>query len=573
MTLLNKTLLLSSIIVLTACAEGQNAGNGGHDHAAMQAGQRAAGPETEPQAQASQYTCPMHPHYISDDPNGTCPICGMDLVPVTQSGSKTGSGIVVSSDMIQTMGIRTTTAQKVVWDESLRVFGQVEPNGRLRTSVASRLEGWVDGLTVRAEGDIVRRGQRLYTIYAPDLISAQKDLLMSLSIGNERRIASVKQRLKSRGMQDSLIDRIIETRELIERVPVYAESAGTVTEMNVRDGDYLKPGTPLMTLQSYDQVWVIASVPESDLPKIELGMQAKLSFDSAPNNTGLGTIDYIYPTLEARTRTADVRLTLDNPDGVLRPGAYADIAFLLQDPVASDAALSVPTQAVLRDSRGSHVILAAGEGRFISRNVSVGRSEAGRTEILAGLTEGETIVSSGQFMLDSEANLQSGFSSGPEDVFDAQTPLAALPVDASTLGQIDHIVDAGLYFHEALIDGYDVDPYFLDPTIKLIEVLEGRFGGSKLSPVLEASQTVLEQAKSQTDRDGLKDSLSRLMRALEPWLIDGNPSHYQAKGLRFFSDAGTGQLWLQEGGVPANPYTNGPATLIEWPGLSLETQP
>ncbi|MGJ8560334.1 MAG: efflux RND transporter periplasmic adaptor subunit [Litorimonas sp.] len=573
MTPLKKTLLLSSIIVLTACAEDKIAGNDGHNHAAMQAGQRAAAPEGDTLDQASQYTCPMHPHYISDDPNGTCPICGMDLVPVPQSGSATGSGIVVSSDMIQTMGIRTTTVRKIIWDENLRVFGRVEPNARLRTSVASRLEGWVDELMVRAEGDIVRRGQRLYTIYAPDLISAQKDLLLSLSIGNERRIASVKQRLKSRGMQDSLIDRITETRELIERVPVYAESAGTVTEINVRDGDYLKPGTPLMTLQSYDQVWIIASVPESDLPKIKLGMQAKLRFDSAPNSAGLGTIDYIYPTLDTRTRTADVRLTLDNSNGVLRPGAYADIAFLLQDPVASDATLSVPTRAVLRDSRGSHVILSVGEGRYISRNVSVGRSEAGRTEILAGLTEGETIVSSGQFMLDSEANLQSGFSSGLEEAFDEKTPLAALPVDASTLGQIDHIVDAGLYFHEALIDGYDVDPYFLDPTIKLIEGLEGRFGGSKLSSILQESQTVLVQAKSQTDRDGLKDSLSRLMRALEPWLIDGNPSHYQAKGLRFFNDTETGQLWLQEGGLPANPYSNGQAILIEWPGLSLKTRP
>ena len=152
---------------------------------------------------------------------------------------------------------------------------------------ASRLEGWINGLTVRAEGDIVRRGQRLYSIYTPDLIAAQKDYLASLQIGNERRIASVRQRLKSKGMQESLIERLTETREVIERMPVYAESAGVVTELMVRDGDYLKPGDPVVKLQAYDKVWVIASVPESDLPSMTIGKTCLLYTSPSPRDATL----------------------------------------------------------------------------------------------------------------------------------------------------------------------------------------------------------------------------------------------------------------------------------------------
>jgi len=330
----------------------------------------------------------MHPHYISDDPNGTCPICGMDLVPVKGAPSQ-DSAVSVSPEMIQTMGIRTALVGTSDFTQSLRAYGTVEPNTRLESMAASRLEGWINGLTVRAEGDIVRRGQRLYSIYTPDLIAAQKDYLASLQIGNERRI----ERLKSKGMQESLIERLTETREVIERVPVYAESAGVVTELMVRDGDYLKPGDPVVKLQAYDKVWVIASVPESD-----------------PDAAATGTVDYIYPTIDTKTRTARVRISVDNSAGSLRPGAYADIVFDADPAETPDTQLSVPSQAVLRDSHGAHVILALGDGRFESRDITIGASVRGRIEVLSGLSAGDRIVASGQFMLDSESNLREGFS-------------------------------------------------------------------------------------------------------------------------------------------------------------------
>lgn len=572
MTHFKYALILSSALILVACEPASKQPSGleaGHDHAAMQSGQAGQSPQSKidmPTEQVSSYTCPMHPHYISTDPNGSCPICGMDLVPV-MSETKGSSGVSVSPEMLQTMGIRTAVVSVSDLGQTLRAYGTVEPNTRLESMAASRLEGWIDGLTVRAEGDSVRRGQRLYNIYTPELIAAQKDYLASLQIGNERRIASVRQRLISKGMQESLVERLTETREFIERVPVYAESSGVVTQLVVRDGDYLKPGDPIMQLQAYDKVWVIASVPESDLPKMEIGKTAALKFESAPDAPNLGKIDYIYPTIDTKTRTARVRISVDNASGSLRPGVYADIVFEADKSEMPTSQLSVPSQAILRDSRGAHVIVALGEGRFVSRDIRIGSSVRGRTEVLSGLAEGERIVASGQFMLDSESNLREGFSklSAPAANVDETTPLSELPIDGSTLSQIDHMVDSALYFHEALIDGYAIDPYFLNSTLTVIENLNGRFAGSKLSPILEKAETAIRGAKDNNTGEPLAAQLSDLMTALDPWLMLGVPAHYKSKGLIFYSDDATARLWLQDGGLPANPYSGATAKVIAWP--------
>ena len=569
MTYFRTALLFSAAVILAACEPASNNGSAldaGHDHAAIQAGQSSQTSPQNTQMETASYTCPMHPHYISDDPNGTCPICWMDLVPVKGAPSQ-DSAVSVSPEMIQTMGIRTALVGTSDFTQSLRAYGTVEPNTRLESMAASRLEGWINGLTVRAEGDIVRRGQRLYSIYTPDLIAAQKDYLASLQIGNERRIASVRQRLKSKGMQESLIERLTETREVIERVPVYAESAGVVTELMVRDGDYLKPGDPVVKLQAYDKVWVIASVPESDLPAMSIGKTATLAFESAPDAAATGTVDYIYPTIDTKTRTARVRISVDNSAGSLRPGAYADIVFDADPAETPDTQLSVPSQAVLRDSHGAHVILALGDGRFESRDITIGASVRGRIEVLSGLSAGDRIVARGQFMLDSESNLREGFSklSAPAVNFDSSTPLSELPIDATTLSQIDHMVDTALYFHEALIDGYAIDPYFLDPALTLIDGLQIRFEGSKLAPILDSAETAIFGAKENKSGEALALQLSDLMSALDPWLTLGAPSQYKTKGLIFYSDTETGRLWLQDRGLPANPYSNADASLIPWP--------
>ena len=522
---------------------------------------------TNTAVEAQQYTCPMHPHYISSDPDGTCPICGMDLVPVAQEApqSSASGGIAVSPEMIQTMGIRIVPVERMSFGQTLRAFGTVETNERLENVSVSRLEGWIDDLRIRAEGDIVNKGALLYRIYSPDLISAQKDYINSLAIGNENRIAAVRQRLRSLGMQGATIDQLQDTKTVIERVPVYAEASGIVSHLQAREGDYVKPGTAIMRLQSYDAVWIIARVPESDLPFIRTGMSVVLDFPSAPDAVSEGRVDYIYPTIDPVTRTGEVRIEVENADGRLRPGAYADISVA----VDLETRLSIPTEAILRDSRGSHVIMSLGDGRFAGRIIETGISVDGRTEVLNGLTLGEQIVGSGQFMLDSEVNLREGLSkleAPSAATFGPDTPLSQFSSNAQLMTQMDHIVDMALYFHEALIDGYKIDPYFLDPAIKAARDAASQYANTQLSAILDASEDSLLLAQRAGAEAPLAEALFELIRALEPWLIEGAPSHYEEVGLTLFRDEGSHKLWVQEGTSARNPYReNGLGIIIPWP--------
>ena len=334
----------------------------------------------------------------------------MDLVPVSGGpATSTGSSpeVRVAPEMIQTMGVRTARVDTALFERTVRAFGNVESDERLETVAVSRLEGWIEDLAVRAEGDEVTRGALLYRVYSPELIAAQKDFLAALEAGRETRIDSGRQRLISDGMQAAAIDQLVDKRAVIERLPVYAEVSGTVAALSVREGDYVKPGTQIMRLQSYARVWIIASIPEADLSMVGAGQEVSLQFPSAPGAPERGTVDYVYPTIDPRTRTADVRIQVDNPTGALRPGAYADIQFSLG---SGEGRLSVPSEALLRDSRGQHVIVALGDGRFAGRPVQTGVFDGRRTEILAGLKRGESVVVSGQFMLDSEANLREGLA-------------------------------------------------------------------------------------------------------------------------------------------------------------------
>ncbi|MEE4203384.1 MAG: efflux RND transporter periplasmic adaptor subunit [Halieaceae bacterium] len=515
----------------------------------------------------TRYTCPMHPHYIATDPDGVCPICGMDLVPVREgapAANNADSSIVVPAEMLQSMGVRTAPAAFQRIERTLRAFGVVEANERLESVAVSRFEGWIADLTVRAEGDAVQPGALLFSVYSPELIAAQKELLAAVATSNPDRQAAVRQRLRSLGMQAPVIDEVLARGEVIEEVPVYAEAGGTVVALEIRAGDYIEPGTPILRLQSYAEVWVMASIPETDLPLVDTGLPVRLHFPSAPAASEQGVIDYVYPTIDPKTRTARVRIVVDNRAGALRPGAYADVAIDL----ASSSRLAVPTEAILRDSRGAHVVLARGEGRFDVRAVRLGDSGDGFTEVLEGLQAGEQVVVSGQFLLDSEVNLREGFAklAPAANELSSNSPLATLPIDNRALAELDHAVDMALYFHEALVDRYAIDPYFVQPAVGALEALVSRYDNTRLAPLLKKALAALGAAREVREGAALAAELARLVDALTPWLLEGRPAHYRDQGLSLYEIETAGQRWLQQGGDPLSPYGEGEVVRVDWPG-------
>lgn len=519
---------------------------------------------------AQKYTCPMHPHYIADAP-GTCPICGMDLVPVEtdqpaakpgaaqKSGSAETAGrsvVTIAPEIVQNMGVRTIPAEMTVFGRTIRAFGAISENTRLQTVVASRVDGWIENLAVTAVGDTVKKGDLLFRLYSPDLIAAQQDFVAALRHGVQGRITSSARRLESLGVQKQTIEDLRQSRKAQERVAVRAEHDGVVARLNVREGTYVKPGDTLVVIQDYSSVWVQASVAEKDLALINENVTARLQFPSLPGQEIAGKVDYVHPTVDPQSRTGKVRLVLNNPNGVLRPGAYAHVVF----DVEKQKRLAVPSEAILRDSRGAYVVKALGGGRFQPLRIQDGIVSRGRTEVLAGLENGEEVVVSGQFLIDSESALRESF----HKLAGAQTTLAFLDLSPAELSLMDHVVDAALYLHDRLMNGRDITPDHLDAALQAGETLNSRFGETRLAPILEAAAESVRAAQKARSRTELQAALAGLTKALKPWLMEGKPAHYREKGLTLAADGKSGRLWLQQGEKLRNPF-GGTGHKVPWP--------
>ncbi|MBU1212990.1 MAG: efflux RND transporter periplasmic adaptor subunit [Alphaproteobacteria bacterium] len=510
-----------------------------------------------------KWTCPMHLHYIADD-FGTCPICGMDLVKVDPGAGAAvpadgaqRTTIVIAPETMQTMGVRIAKAEKSNFGRIVRSYGRIAENERLQTEMSARTEGWIEDLKIRAVGDQVKEGDLLFSMYAPEFIVSQRDYLDALKGNSRQRIQSIKTRLKAFGMQERAIEELEKRREELEFVPFYADRDGTVAMIELRPGSYVNRGTMLTRIQDYSQVWLMVSVSEKDLSFIAPGTAARVTFPNIPGREVFAKVEYVYPTVDAKTRTGQVRLVLENADGQLRPGAFADVAF----EVGAEMRLAVPSEAILNSGGARYVVASLGGGRFEPRAVSTGVTAGPWTEISGEIEAGDDIVVSGQFLIDSESALRESF----RKLERLQLPLALIKLDATQLAMLDHMVDAALYLHEALIDGYEVEPKFLEPALEIKALLWPKFQHTQLAFVLEDAAKAIEKAKSaQTDSE-TRAALAELVDALEPWLREGAPRHYAEKKLLLLHDAESDRKWLQMAGKPANPYGDGAAEAMPWP--------
>lgn len=348
---------------------------------------------------------PMVPTQRFDKP-GKSPFMDMQLEPKYANKTSDGeeSGVVISSQTVQNLGIRLEPVEPKSFGESFSAIGRIEPDERRFYDVQTRTPGFVERLLVRAVGDRVTKGQKIAEIYAPELLAAQQEYLALLEMNSVDSDNSLKDaarnRLKLLGVTSSEISAISKSGKPHTRFSVYAPVSGVLTELGVREGGQLLAGSSLMQIADLSQVWMIAEVPERDASRLKLGIDADVQLQSLPNKVFKGKVGYLYPMLDDASRTLQVRIELPNKDNRLRPGMYANVEFSGQ----ARQALSVSTESIITTGTRKVVIVKEANG-YRPVEIKTGQALNQHTEVLSGLTEGESVVVSGQFLIDSEASL------------------------------------------------------------------------------------------------------------------------------------------------------------------------
>jgi Cu(I)/Ag(I) efflux system membrane fusion protein len=369
---------------------------------AMQAGWLGDAAETTVAEEAPLYwVAPIDSNYRRDEP-GLSPM-GMELVPVyAGDADASDSGVRVSPAVLQNLGVRTGPVVRGSLQPSVDAVAYVSYDEDRMRMVHTRVAGWVESLGVRAINDPVAEGQVLFELYAPELVTAQEEFVAALGTGNRSLINASRQRLTALGLSDSIIARIERDRRVVQRIPVIAPSSGVVTELNAREGMYLQPAVLAMVIADPAAVWLVAEVLERQAGAIAVGQVAAVTLAALPGETLMGRVDYLYPELDARSRSLRVRIRLDAPDARVRPNMYAQ-ASLRVAPITD--ALHVPREAVIRSGAGARVVVDRGDGRFQTVAVRTGAEVGDRVVILDGLEAGQSVVISGQFLIDSESNI------------------------------------------------------------------------------------------------------------------------------------------------------------------------
>ncbi|HAD49449.1 MAG TPA: efflux transporter periplasmic adaptor subunit, partial [Idiomarina sp.] len=273
-------------------------------------------------------------------------------------------------------------------------------------TVSPRVEGWIENLFVKAVGNSVKAGQPLYSIYSPEMVNAQEELVLASQRGNQVLLDAAEERLRALQVSESEIKKLKETRKIQKTITVKAKQSGVLDRLTVREGAFVTPSMNLMTIAQLDKIWVIAEVFERQLNQVEVGNDVQMNLEYAPGKEWQGKVDYVYPSLNPKTRTGQVRIHFDNPDGFLKPGMFANLNIKAG---LGDKNLIIPKEALIRMGGSNRVVLALGDGKFKSVNVDVGRLGSSRVEILSGLMAGDEIVTSAQFLIDSESSKSSDF--------------------------------------------------------------------------------------------------------------------------------------------------------------------
>ncbi|MCG9723131.1 efflux RND transporter periplasmic adaptor subunit [Shewanella sp. Isolate7] len=375
------------------------------------------------------WVAPMDPNYTSDKP-GKSPM-GMDLIPVYKKelgGIDAGPGtIMISPEVVNNLGVRKVKVKKGLLHTKIETVGYVKYDEDLLTHVHPRVEGWIEKLYVKAAGDRITAGQPLYQLYSPTLVNAQEEYLRALERNNQRLIQAAMERLKALQVPDDAITELKKSRQVKQNITFFASEGGVVDNLNIREGFYVKPGNTLFSVGNLDQVWVDAEIFERQSSLVSTGQTVSMTLDYLPGKVWNGKVDYVYPTIDSKTRTLKARLRFDNRHWELKPNMFAQVTIHAE----GEKALLVPKEAIIRTGSSDRVVLALGAGRYKSISVKVGRYDEKFAEILSGLSEGDRVASSAQFLLDSESSKSSDFKRMNSQAEDEISVPSTITVEAS----------------------------------------------------------------------------------------------------------------------------------------------
>ncbi|HKL45139.1 MAG TPA: efflux RND transporter periplasmic adaptor subunit [Roseovarius sp.] len=355
------------------------------------------------------WVAPMDTNFRKDGP-GKSPM-GMDLVPVYEGQKPSGDPeeVTLSPAEVNTIGVRSAVARVEEISRRIDTVGFVDYDEHATSHIHTRVDGWIERLEVRAVGDEVAEGDLLFDLYAPEITIASSELQRATRSGNAANISIARTKLMNFGVDARQIEEMAQAVSPSQRIRFYAPQDGVVFALAAADGMFLNPQTRAMSLADTSSVWLIVDVFERDMGRLSSDMRAEARFDHLPGRVFTGEIDYIFPELDAETRTLRVRLRFDNEDGLLRPNMFANVSLI---PAEAQEALTVPSEAVIRTGRAERVILKQADDTFRPRLVTTGLrggfGAGGRTEIVQGLAPGDEVVASAQFLIDSESALNAG---------------------------------------------------------------------------------------------------------------------------------------------------------------------
>jgi Cu(I)/Ag(I) efflux system membrane fusion protein len=347
---------------------------------------------------------------------------GMDYVPVyadedTAENNVPAGQVKIDPVTVQNIGVRTAIAEEKTLSHIIRAMGRVDFDEERMVRVHPRTEGWIQKLTIDKTGEWVKKGSDLLTIYSPQLVSSQQEYLLALNNlqtlesspfedirhGAENLVKSSRERLELLNVPEHQIRELEKTQSIMEGLHIHTPADGIVMEIGVREGQFVTPATELYMIADLSQVWVYAEIYEYELPWVQIGDAAKITLSGIPGKQFEGRLDYIYPYAESKTRTIKARLVFDNPEQLLKPNMFAEVTIYAG---RKTKAVVIPDAAIVRSGTRTQVFVIRGKGKFEPRTVKLGVVSEGQVQVLEGLHAGEEIVTSAQFLIDSESKMR-----------------------------------------------------------------------------------------------------------------------------------------------------------------------